>query len=48
MDHHPQVQEWLRERGFVVQRGYSRMLRGRTAPIDDSGRVMAIAGPEFG
>ncbi len=47
-DHHPQVQDWLRRRGFVVQRGYTRMLRGRTSPIDDMNRVMAIAGPEFG
>jgi GNAT superfamily N-acetyltransferase len=47
-DHHPQVQEWLREHGFVVQRGYTRMLRGRTTPIDDRSRVTAIAGPEFG
>jgi GNAT superfamily N-acetyltransferase len=47
-DHHPDVQAWLRERGFTVQRGYMRMLRGRSAPIDDPARVMAIAGPEFG
>jgi GNAT superfamily N-acetyltransferase len=47
-DHHPQVQGWLRQRGFVVQRGYTRMLRGRSTPIDDKSRVMAIAGPEFG
>ncbi len=47
-DHHSQVQEWLRQRGFVVQRGYTRMLRGRASPIDDSSSVMAIAGPEFG
>jgi GNAT superfamily N-acetyltransferase len=47
-DHHPQVHEWLRQHGFVVQRGYTRMLRGRTSPIDEMSRVMAIAGPEFG
>jgi GNAT superfamily N-acetyltransferase len=47
-DHHPQVQEWLRQGGFAVQRGYTRMLRGRASPIDDISRVMAIAGPEFG
>jgi GNAT superfamily N-acetyltransferase len=47
-DHHPEVQAWLQERGFMVQRGYVRMLRGRSTPIDDPGRVMAIAGPEFG
>jgi len=47
-DHHAEVQAWLRERGFAVQRGYMRMLRGRSAPIDDPARVMAIAGPEFG
>jgi hypothetical protein len=46
-DHHPEVQVWLRERGFVVQRCYTRMLRGRSTPIDDPSRVVAIAGPEF-
>ncbi len=46
-DHHPQVQAWLSERGFVVQRGYMRMLRGRSTSIEDASRVMAIAGPEF-
>ncbi len=44
-DHHPQVQEWLRQRGFVVQRGYSRMLRGRTSPIDDSEPRHGHCGP---
>jgi GNAT superfamily N-acetyltransferase len=47
-DRHAKVQAWLAERGFTVQRGYMRMLLGRSKPLDDESRVMAITGPEFG
>jgi GNAT superfamily N-acetyltransferase len=47
-DRHAKVQAWLAERGFTVQRGYMRMLLGRSKPLDDPRRVMAITGPEFG
>jgi GNAT superfamily N-acetyltransferase len=33
--------------GFTVQRGFTRMLMGRTRPFDDPGRTFAIAGPEL-
>jgi GNAT superfamily N-acetyltransferase len=47
-DHHAEVQAWLAARGFTVQRGFTRMLLGRSQPLDDPRRVMAITGPEFG
>ncbi|MGP0090209.1 MAG: GNAT family N-acetyltransferase [Xanthobacteraceae bacterium] len=47
-DRHAKVQAWLAARGFAVQRGYMRMLLGRSQPLDDPSRVMAITGPEFG
>jgi GNAT superfamily N-acetyltransferase len=47
-DRHAKVQAWLAARGFTVQRPYMRMLIGRSTPLDDESRVMAIAGPEFG
>jgi GNAT superfamily N-acetyltransferase len=47
-DRHAEVQAWLGARGFTVQRGYMRMLLGRSKPLDDESRVMAITGPEFG
>jgi GNAT superfamily N-acetyltransferase len=33
--------------GFTVQRGFTRMLIGRSAPFDDPQRSFAIAGPEL-
>jgi GNAT superfamily N-acetyltransferase len=47
-DHHAEVQAWLAARGFTVQRGFTRMLLGRSQPLDDPRRVMATTGPEFG
>lgn len=38
----------LEAAGFRRQRGYTRMLLERTAPLDDRARVYAVAGPEFG
>src|SRR5579871_1802457 len=38
---------WLADHGFVVQRPYLRMARGR-APGGDTARMFVIAGPEFG
>ena len=39
---------WLAERGFIRQRGYSRMYDGRSRPFDTPELVFAIAGPELG
>ena len=33
---------------FSRQRGYVRMLLGRSEPLDDLSRMVLIAGPEFG
>jgi GNAT superfamily N-acetyltransferase len=38
----------LEAAGFAAQRGYIRMLLEREAPLDDTARVYAVAGPEFG
>ena len=39
---------WLESCGFVLQRPYIRMIRGREAGFDDSSLLYAIAGPELG
>lgn len=38
---------YLTSRGFRVQRGFTRMLLGRSAAFDDPPRTFAIAGPEL-
>ena len=47
-DHHGWIAEWLPRLGFHRQRGYVRMLLGRSEPLDDPRRMVLIAGPEFG
>jgi hypothetical protein len=47
-DHHQELQEWLQRRGFQTQRRFTRMLLGRSVPLDRPGQVMAITGAEFG
>jgi ribosomal protein S18 acetylase RimI-like enzyme len=39
--------DYLVARGFAVQRGFTRMLVGRSEPFDDPRRCFAIAGPEL-
>ncbi len=39
---------WLESCGFVLQRPYIRMVRGRDAGFDDPSLLYAIAGPELG
>jgi GNAT superfamily N-acetyltransferase len=39
--------DYLLSRGFTVQRGFTRMLLGRSTPFDDPRRTFAIAGPEL-
>jgi GNAT superfamily N-acetyltransferase len=40
--------DWLKRSGFAYQRPYSRMLRGRSSPVDQTAYVFAVAGPELG
>lgn len=42
------VAEWLRQRGFTLQRSFTRMGHGRGAPFGRPERLFAAAGPEFG
>lgn len=39
---------WLQAAGFVQQRPFIRMMRGRESGFDDPGLLYAIAGPELG
>ena len=47
-DHHEGLRDWLIAQGFERQRGYARMLRERTRPLDDPATHWIIAGPELG
>ena len=47
-DHHAWLADRLPRLGFRRQRGYVRMLLGRSEPLDDPSRMVLIAGPEFG
>jgi len=47
-DHAPRVQMWLLERGFVVQRPFTRMVHGDERAPGDEKLVYLVAGPELG
>lgn len=47
-DHQREFYSWLLRCGFEKQRGFTRMLRGRSKPFDRPHLIMAITGPEFG
>ena len=47
LDAQPALNDFLASRNFAVQRGFTRMLVGRSAPFDDPRRTFAIAGPEL-
>jgi GNAT superfamily N-acetyltransferase len=47
-DHQELLSAWLKSRGFTIQRPFTRMLIGRTAPFDQPSDIFAIAGPELG
>lgn len=47
LDAHRVLNGFLTSRGFAIQRGFTRMLVGRSAPFDDPHRNFAIAGPEL-
>jgi N-acetylglutamate synthase-like GNAT family acetyltransferase len=42
------IGDWLAARGFIRQRGFSRMAFGRSEPFGATDRLFASAGPEFG
>jgi GNAT superfamily N-acetyltransferase len=46
-DRHRDVRAWLDGLGFIVQRPYTRMLLGRSEPLDRPESIVAITGPEF-
>ena len=47
-DHHGWLADRLPRLGFARQRGYVRMLLGRSEPLDDPRCTVLIAGPELG
>jgi GNAT superfamily N-acetyltransferase len=47
-DSKTELHAWLGERGFEVQRPFTRMAFGRSVGFDDPGRTFAVAGPELG
>jgi GNAT superfamily N-acetyltransferase len=47
-DHAPRLQEWLRAQGFVVQRPFTRMVRGAARAPGSERLVYLVAGPELG
>jgi GNAT superfamily N-acetyltransferase len=47
-DHHTRVQEWLLAQNFMRQRNFTRMLLGRTEPLDRPEQIIAVTGAEFG
>jgi ribosomal protein S18 acetylase RimI-like enzyme len=47
LDAQDALNNYLTARGFAVQRGFTRMLVGRSKPFEDPQRSFAIAGPEL-
>lgn len=46
-DRQERLQSWLEDQGFVIQRPFTRMLIGRSEPLDRPDAIHALAGPEF-
>lgn len=42
------IGDWLKARGFEIQRSFTRMALGRAEPFGLPARQFAVAGPEFG
>lgn len=42
------IGDWLKARGFDIQRSFTRMALGRAEPFGLPARQFAVAGPEFG
>jgi hypothetical protein len=47
-DRHRLLRAWLEAQGFTPQRTFTRMLLGRSEPLDSPSQVMALTGAEFG
>jgi hypothetical protein len=47
-DHAPRLQQWLRSRGFVFQRPFTRMVHGGDRAPGNEKLVYLVAGPELG
>ena len=47
-DHAPRLQRWLLQHGFVVQRPFTRMVRGAGRAPGNERLVYLVAGPELG
>jgi len=47
-DHAPRMQEWLLQRGFELQRPFTRMVHGGGRAPGDEKLVYLVAGPELG
>ena len=47
-DEQPELQGWLQERGFAIERPFTRMVRGTERAPGDAARVALVAGPELG
>jgi GNAT superfamily N-acetyltransferase len=45
---HVVLTEWLAERGFSIERPFTRMVYQSSSSFDDTARLFAIAGPELG
>lgn len=48
VDHAPQVQQWLQQRGFEVERPFTRMVHGDGRVPGNERLVYLVAGPELG
>jgi GNAT superfamily N-acetyltransferase len=46
-DQHASIRRGLADQGASAPRGFMRMLRGRSARIEDGSRIFALAGPEL-
>jgi GNAT superfamily N-acetyltransferase len=47
-DRHRLLRAWLEAHAFKAQRTFTRMLLGRSEPLDSPAHVMALTGAEFG
>jgi hypothetical protein len=48
VDHAPRLIRWLEERGFAIQRPFTRMVHGSARAPGDEKLVYLVAGPELG
>lgn len=48
VDHAPEMHAWLKDRGFAVQRPFTRMVHGAQRAPGEEKSVFLVAGPELG